>query len=91
MDCKFKPLKQFNLNALFRFVLFDGCETLLHANECPLTIRTDLNATGKAHFFAYKRTESKIAWPSSAVQLTSSTSLNQPVNATFGSIQSRYV
>jgi hypothetical protein len=73
------------------FALYDACETLLHGTECPLNIRTELNSSGKAHFFAYKRLESKIAWPASAVQLTTSTSMNQPMQGTFGSAQSRYV
>jgi hypothetical protein len=73
------------------FVLYDACETLLHNNESPLTVRLDLNSSGKAHFFAYKRIEAKIAWPSSAVQLATSTSFNQPLQATFGSTQSRFV
>ncbi|CAD5225293.1 unnamed protein product [Bursaphelenchus okinawaensis] len=52
-------------------VLYDGYETCLNANECPDAIRQQLNDTGKPHLFAYKRHDAKIAWPSSAVQLTS--------------------
>lgn len=73
------------------FALYDACETLLHGNECPLTVRLDLNSSGKAHFFAYKRIEAKIAWPSSAIQLAASSSLNQPIQGIFGSAQSRFV
>ncbi|CAD5231494.1 unnamed protein product [Bursaphelenchus xylophilus] len=52
-------------------VLYDGYETCLNLNEVPDAIRQQLNDTGKPHLFAYKRHDAKIAWPASAVQLTS--------------------
>lgn len=66
-------------------VLYDGYETLLHANETPDAIRAQLNETGKPHLFAYKRHDAKIAWPASAVQLTSTSAKFSPTQ------QSRFV
>jgi hypothetical protein len=41
----------------------DGFESVLVANECPYTIGAQLHAVNKAHMFAYKRHDAKIAWP----------------------------
>lgn len=51
----------------FRYLLVDGYETCLLANECPDLIRHQLKQAHKAHLFAYKRHEAKIAWPKFAV------------------------
>ncbi|OZC04895.1 hypothetical protein X798_08135, partial [Onchocerca flexuosa] len=45
------------------YLLVDGYETCLLANECPDLIRHQLRQAHKAHLFAYKRHEAKIAWP----------------------------
>ncbi|EJD76625.1 CBR-TAG-333 protein [Loa loa] len=45
------------------YLLVDGYETCLLANECPDLIRHQLKQAHKAHLFAYKRHEAKIAWP----------------------------
>nr|CDP98654.1 BMA-TAG-333, isoform f [Brugia malayi] len=49
------------------YLLVDGYETCLLANECPDLIRHQLKQAHKAHLFAYKRHEAKIAWPKFAV------------------------
>ncbi|MCP9264629.1 Protein sprint [Dirofilaria immitis] len=49
------------------YLLVDGYETCLLTNECPDLIRHQLRQAHKAHLFAYKRHEAKIAWPKFAV------------------------
>ncbi|CAG9535668.1 unnamed protein product [Cercopithifilaria johnstoni] len=49
------------------YLLVDGYETCLLANECPDLIRHQLKEAHKAHLFAYKRHEAKIAWPKFAM------------------------
>jgi hypothetical protein len=50
------------------YILFDGFETCLLANECPDTVRDQLSEAGKSYLFAYKRHEAKIAWPKDIIQ-----------------------
>lgn len=52
---------------IFRYLLVDGYETCLLANECPDIIRYQLRQAHKNHLFAYKRHEAKIAWPKAAI------------------------
>uniref|UniRef100_A0A0N4U0N5 Ras-GEF domain-containing protein n=1 Tax=Dracunculus medinensis TaxID=318479 RepID=A0A0N4U0N5_DRAME len=49
------------------YLLVDGYETCLLANECPDIIRYQLRQAHKNHLFAYKRHEAKIAWPKAAI------------------------
>ncbi|VDK75247.1 unnamed protein product [Anisakis simplex] len=49
------------------YLLVDGFETCLLANECPDTIRHQLQQAHKSFLFAYKRHEAKIAWPKAAI------------------------
>uniref|UniRef100_A0A0N5ADU5 VPS9 domain-containing protein n=1 Tax=Syphacia muris TaxID=451379 RepID=A0A0N5ADU5_9BILA len=49
------------------YLLVDGFETCLLSNECPDLIRHQLRQARKAHLFAYKRHEAKIAWPKVAM------------------------
>ncbi|KAH7700049.1 Protein Sprint, partial [Aphelenchoides avenae] len=50
------------------YILFDGFETCLLANECPDVVRDQLSEAGKSYLFAYKRHDAKIAWPKNIVQ-----------------------
>jgi hypothetical protein len=52
---------------IYRYLLVDGFETCLLANECPDNIRDQLRSARKQHLFAYKRHEAKIAWPKVAM------------------------
>ncbi|KAI6199181.1 hypothetical protein M3Y96_00599100 [Aphelenchoides besseyi] len=72
-------------------ILCDGYETPLHGSETPQDVRNQLLSNSKPHMFVYKRHEAKIAWPSTAVHLTSSSN-SSTLNATstFGSTQSRF-
>ncbi|KAE9556727.1 hypothetical protein FO519_000133 [Halicephalobus sp. NKZ332] len=58
------------------YILFDGFETCLLANECPDAIRDQLLQAGKPHLFAYKRHEAKIAWPKNVISSSSQSSSN---------------
>nr|CAD2201595.1 unnamed protein product [Meloidogyne enterolobii] len=48
------------------YVLFDGYETVLSPDEFPHLVRDNMIQSGKGHLFAYKRSETRIAWPKQA-------------------------
>ncbi|KAF7638460.1 hypothetical protein Mgra_00002137 [Meloidogyne graminicola] len=48
------------------YVLFDGYETILSPDEFPHLVRDNMVQSGKTHLFAYKRSETRIAWPKQA-------------------------